>query len=117
MCAGGSDTEGWRRHGRLRSRDMETADCSLGWSPPAHTRPQFIFWYNNTASLHARSWLLFAQGRRAFDLNRISLKEKYHIYERMLQLGHNGAAVELLLDITERIATERNRSANRGRGV
>ena len=51
------------------------------------------------------------------DRNRIILKEKYQIYERMLQLGHNWAAVELLLDITERITTERNRSANRVGGV
>ena len=44
------------------------------------------------------------------------MKEKYQIYERMLQLGHNGAAVDLLLDITERSATERNRSVNKQSG-
>ena len=37
-CAGGSNTEGWRRYGRPRSSDMGTVDCSLGW--PAHTRLQ-----------------------------------------------------------------------------
>ena len=31
---------GWRWHGRLERSDMGTADCSLEWSSPAHTRLQ-----------------------------------------------------------------------------
>ena len=51
------------------------------------------------------------------DQNHTILMKKYEFYERMLQLGNHETAAELLLEITERIANERNRSANRVGGV
>jgi len=51
------------------------------------------------------------------DQNHTILMKKYEFYERMLQLGNHETAAELLLEITERIATERNRSANRVGGA
>ena len=51
------------------------------------------------------------------DRNHTILMKKCQFYERMLQLGNHGTADKLLLEITERIATERNRSANRVGGV
>jgi hypothetical protein len=51
------------------------------------------------------------------DQNHTILMKKHEFYERMPQLGNHETAAELLLEITERIAAERNRSANRVGGV
>ena len=51
------------------------------------------------------------------DREQSILTKQREFYERVLQLGNHEVAVELLLEITRNIATERNRSANRVGGV